>query len=223
MPRNPRTSDKENIPTMITFAAVAQLLIALAFVSIPLVRHRYGAGAKATAEAELERQGVPTAVLAENKISFDVSGHETAVPVIIAVVMTALAVLNFSGSSLGQLLTWIFQSIVLVGNGVILYSNLTAVESVRAAFAKKGDPVLQRVDVRARLKAAESGFPTWVARPPEHPARRGVRWFDLRPDRDGHRLTSAAHVAPARADVLAGATYIAVCVLFAWSGQGLLR
>lgn len=153
--------EKENTP-MFTIAAVLQLLIALAFISIPVVRHRYGADAKANAEAELERQGVPVSVLRENKLSFDASGHETAVPVAVALVMVALAGLNLAGNHWGQLLSWVFLPIVLLGNFLILYSQLTAVQSVKTAFARKGDPILQRVDVPALLKAAESGFPTWV-------------------------------------------------------------
>jgi hypothetical protein len=147
---------------VIIFAAVLQLLVALAFVSIPVVRHRYGASAKTNAEAELEHQGVPVAVLAENKISFDASGHETLAPATVAAVMAILAGLNLFGSHWGQVLTWVFQSIVLVGNVLILYSQLTAVKSVKSAFARKGDPMLQRIDVPALLKAAESGFPSWV-------------------------------------------------------------
>lgn len=147
---------------MTTFAAVLQLLIALAFVSIPLVRHRYGTDAAANAEAELARQGMPASVLTENKISFDASGHETAVPASVALVMTALAVLNLTGSHWGQTLSWILQPIVLVGNFLILYSQLTAVKAVQHAFARKGDPMTDRIDIPALLKAAESGFPTWV-------------------------------------------------------------
>ncbi|MBB5777124.1 hypothetical protein [Nonomuraea jabiensis] len=63
---------------MMTFAAVPQLLIALAFVGIPLVRHRYGREAGMVAERELERQGVPDRVLKEHNINFDAGGHETA-------------------------------------------------------------------------------------------------------------------------------------------------
>ncbi len=138
------------------------MLIAMAFLSIPLVRHRYGATATASAEAELSRQGIPTAVLKDNKLSFDASGHETAVPAAIALVMVILAVLNLAGHQWGQTLSWIFQSIVLAGNLVILYSQLTAAKSVRKAFERKGDPTLLRVDVRALLEAAENGFPRWV-------------------------------------------------------------
>ncbi|MFD1537003.1 hypothetical protein [Nonomuraea guangzhouensis] len=147
---------------MIAFAALLQLLIALAFLSIPLVRHLYGPRAKACAEAELNRQGVPVAVLEQNKISFDASGHETIVPATVALVMTIVAVLNLSGSHWGQTLSWIFQPIVLAGNVLILYSQLTAAKSVKAAFDRKGDPILQRIDVQALLKAAGDGFPTWV-------------------------------------------------------------
>ncbi|MET7332453.1 hypothetical protein [Nonomuraea sp. NPDC005650] len=147
---------------MMTFAAALQLLIALGFVSIPLVRHRYGREAGVAAERELERQGVPTRVLKENNLSFDASGHETIVPATVALIMTVLAVLNLAGNHWGQVLSWIFQPLVLVGNVLILYSQLTAATSVKKAFERKGDPMLQRVDVRALLKAAESAFPGWV-------------------------------------------------------------
>jgi hypothetical protein len=147
---------------MLIFAAILQLLIALAFVSIPVVRHRFGSSAKVNAEAELNRQGVPVAVLRENNLNFDASGHETAAPVSVAAVMVILAGLNLSGSHWGPTLTWVFQTIVLIGNALILHSQLTAVKSVKAAFARKGDPVLQRIDVPALLKAAEKGFPSWT-------------------------------------------------------------
>ncbi|MGW2018491.1 hypothetical protein [Streptomyces sp. NPDC001927] len=145
-----------------SFAAVMQILIALAFVSIPIVRARFGPAALTAADRELDRQGIRPGVLAENDISFDASGHETWAPVSVAVVMTALAALNFAGNEWGQTLTWIFQSLVIVMNGLILYSNLTAVSSVRTAFERKGDPELTRIDVPAFLKAAENAFPGWV-------------------------------------------------------------
>ncbi|MFE5809855.1 hypothetical protein [Streptomyces sp. NPDC056491] len=46
--------------------AALQLLIAVAFLSIPVVRSRYGARAQAAVEAELGRQGVRTTVMTEN-------------------------------------------------------------------------------------------------------------------------------------------------------------
>lgn len=147
---------------MLVLAAVLQVLVALAFLSIPLVRHRFGGDAKVDAEAELARQGVPTTVLADNGLRFDAGGHETAAPAAVAAVMTALAALNLAAHDWGQVLTWVFGSIVLVGNALILHSQLTAAKSVTAAFARKGDPVLARIDVPALLTAAERGFPSWV-------------------------------------------------------------
>ncbi|MBE1531499.1 hypothetical protein [Actinomadura algeriensis] len=147
---------------MPTLAAVLQLLVAVAFVSIPLVRHRYGPAAKAAAEAELARQDVPPAVLAEHGLKFDASGHETAAPVAIAAIMVTVAALNLADHDWARPLTWVFSSLVLLGNAAILYSQLTAAKSVRAAFERKGDPTLLRIDVPALLDAAEGAFPHWV-------------------------------------------------------------
>jgi hypothetical protein len=147
---------------MTTIIASLQLLMALAFVSIPVIRARYGAAAQAAAEAELERQDVPGAILAENKLRFDAGGHETAAPVSIALVLAGLAVLSLFGSPWGETLTWFLQPLVVLINAAILYSQLTAVRSVQAAFQKKGDPDLARIDVSAFLDAAEAAFPAWV-------------------------------------------------------------
>lgn len=147
---------------LLIVAAAMQLLIALAFLSIPVVRHRYGPTANAAAEAELARQGVPRTVLNENKLTIDASGHETAAPATVAAVMVLLAGLSLAGSSWGQVLTWVVQPLVLAGNGLIVYSQLTAAKSVQAAFRRKGDPMLARIDVPALLKAIERGFPRWV-------------------------------------------------------------
>lgn len=53
---------------------------AVAFLSIPVVRSRYGARAQAAVEAELGRQGVRTSVMAENGMRLDAGGHETWAP-----------------------------------------------------------------------------------------------------------------------------------------------
>ncbi|MFF3442373.1 hypothetical protein [Streptosporangium sp. NPDC002721] len=147
---------------MNVLVAATQLLVAAAFVSIPLVRHRYGATAMAGAQAELRRQDVRPTVLAENGMRFDAGGHETAAPVAVAAVMVTLAALNLIGDGWAHPLTLVFQSLVLAGNGLILHSQLTAEKSVRAAFLRKGDPELASVDVPALLKAAEDGFPAWT-------------------------------------------------------------
>lgn len=147
---------------MTTLAAAMQFLVAIAFVSIPMVRHRFGPAAKAAAVAELRRQNVRPEVLEENKLRFDAGGHETAAPVAVAAVMATIATLNVVGADLAQLLTWIFSSLVLLMNAGIVYSNLTAVKSVEAAFRRKGDPELTRIKVAPFLQAAENAFPRWV-------------------------------------------------------------
>ncbi|GGR82646.1 hypothetical protein GCM10010252_21690 [Streptomyces aureoverticillatus] len=147
---------------MNAFAAICQLLVAVAFLSIPLVRHRFGAAAKAAADRELDRQGVPAGVLEANGLRFDAGGHETLAPLAVAAVMVALAGLGFADHGWSEPLTWAFQSLVIAMNALILHSNLTATRSVETAFRRKGDPVLARVDVAAFLKAAEGAFPAWV-------------------------------------------------------------
>ncbi|MFG2601780.1 hypothetical protein [Streptomyces sp. NPDC048462] len=147
---------------MSNLAATMQLLVAAAFVSIPVVRHCFGPAAKAAAVAELHRQDVRPEVLEENGIRFDAGGHETAAPVTVAAVMIATAALNFAGAGQARLLTWIFCSLVLLMNAAIVHSNLTAVKSVEAAFRRKGDPELVRVEVAPFLRAAEAAFPCWV-------------------------------------------------------------
>ncbi|MET7666320.1 hypothetical protein ABZT45_47345 [Streptomyces sp. NPDC005356] len=91
----------------------AMQVFAAAFVSIPVVRARFGAGATAAAHAELRRQGVRTTVLEESGMRFDAGGHETGVPVSIAAVLAATACLNLiSGSWVGAV-NWIILGLVL--------------------------------------------------------------------------------------------------------------
>ncbi|MFE0107442.1 hypothetical protein [Streptomyces sp. NPDC059009] len=47
-------------------------------------------------------------------------------------------------------------------NAAIVHSNRTAEESVEAAFRRKNDPELARLQVAPFLKAAENAFPRWV-------------------------------------------------------------
>ncbi|MFB7553249.1 hypothetical protein [Streptomyces sp. NPDC056154] len=72
------------------------------------------------------------------------------------------AALNLVGNPCGTILTWVFSSIAFLANIAILQSQLGAVNSVRAAFRRKGDPELLRVDVPAFLAAAEGAFPVWT-------------------------------------------------------------
>ncbi|MEU1207793.1 hypothetical protein [Nocardia sp. NPDC005825] len=147
---------------MNTVIAAIALSSAAAFVSMPIARNRYGTVAMAGAEAELARQGVRTSALRENGMRFDASGHEWWAPGGIAASLVVLAGLNLAGFEWMRPVNWVMLALLLVGNAVIVYSNLTAARSVRAAFARKNDPELARIDVPALLKVAEAGFPAWT-------------------------------------------------------------
>ncbi|WP_280381652.1 hypothetical protein [Nocardia wallacei] len=142
--------------------AAVEFAAAAAFVSMPVVRNRYGTGAMATAEAELARQGVRTTALRENGMRFDASGHEWWAPGGIAAFLVIMAGLNLAGFEWLRPVNWVVLSALFLANCVIVYSNLTAVKSVRAAFRRKIDPELARIDVPALMRAAESGFPAWT-------------------------------------------------------------
>src|SRR5690606_11896642 len=78
-------------PAMNVLIATLAAAVAAAFVSMPLVRHRYGATAMVCAQNELARQGVRTTALRENGMRFDASGHESAAPIGIAAVLLTVA------------------------------------------------------------------------------------------------------------------------------------
>ncbi|WP_280421665.1 hypothetical protein [Nocardia carnea] len=142
--------------------AAIELTAAAAFVSMPIVRHRYGTAAMVGAEAELARQGVRTTALRENGMRFDASGHEWWAPGGVATLLVLMAGLNLAGFDWMRPVNWVVMSLLLLGNSVIVYSNLTAVQSVQAAFRRKNDPELARIDVPTLLEVAESGFPSWI-------------------------------------------------------------
>lgn len=143
------------------FAAI-DITVAAAFLTMPFVRNRYGTPAMASAQAELARQGVRTTALHENGMRFDASGHEWWAPSGFATLMVVLAGINLADLSWARPLNWVVLTLVLLANCVIVYSNLTAEQSVRAAFTRKNDPELTRIDVPALLKAARDGFPAWT-------------------------------------------------------------
>ncbi|GAB4589287.1 hypothetical protein [Nocardia sp. IFM 10818] len=147
---------------MNAIVATVQLVAAAAFVSMPIVRNRYGAAAMAKAEGELARQGVRTTALRENGMRFDASGHEWWAPGGIATLLVVMAGLNLAGFDWMRPVNWVVLAALFLANCVIVYSNLTAVQSVTAAFARKNDPELARIDVPTLIKVAESGFPNWT-------------------------------------------------------------
>ncbi|MFE9634189.1 hypothetical protein [Streptomyces sp. NPDC006463] len=100
--------------------------------------------------------------MAENGMRLDWGGHETWAPVGVALALAVPAAFTLVGSGWGVTLSWIVRPLAILVNCVILYSNLTAVPSVTAAFAKSGGAELGRIDVASMLGAAEKGFPRRV-------------------------------------------------------------
>lgn len=123
--------------------------------SIAYVR---GTHAQAAAEAEVVRQGFPDDLLARGNVNFKENGAELALPLLIAVVLSALAVFNLAGSQTVRVGTWVFQSILVLAGGFVTGQQLFAVRFVRSAFAKSGDDELARVDVDALMGAATARF-----------------------------------------------------------------
>jgi hypothetical protein len=160
--REAAVAPKAGRPGGVTFAAVLQLLIALAFLSIPFIGFVHGADIQAAAEAEMVRQGFSASVLAEHGLAFDESGFATLMPVAVAVIMAGLALLNLTGRRIGRTLSWVFQPLVLLGNVAIVLSNMSAVQAVESLFQSSGDASLRNIDVQALLDAANSAYPGWV-------------------------------------------------------------
>jgi hypothetical protein len=153
---------KVSRPSSVTLAAALQLLIAVAFLSIPLIGAVYGADVQAAAEAAIIRQGLPATVLADNGVRLDEGGAAIVLPVAIALCVAALAVLNLAGKRVGRILTWIVQPLVLLGNLAIMASQQSAVRVVESVFASSGDAELQRIDVQALFDAAFAAYPSWL-------------------------------------------------------------
>jgi hypothetical protein len=149
-------------PQRVTIAAITQLLIGLAFLSIPIIGLVYGSDTQAAVDAEVVRQGHDAAVLANNNIHFDENGAAIAVPVVIAVIMAVLAVLNLKGKRSGLIASRIIQPLVLLFNFVILASQAGVAETLKMIFEKTGDAALQSLNIQKLLDAANSAYPDWL-------------------------------------------------------------
>jgi hypothetical protein len=149
-------------PGTVRIAVILQVLIGLAFLSIPIVGLMYATDVQAAVEAEVVRQGYAAAVLAQNNIRFDESGAAVLIPVVVALVMATVALLNLVGRRTGLVLSWILQPIVLLGNIAIVASQTAVVQTLESIFERSGDVALRSLDVRALLDAAESAYPVWL-------------------------------------------------------------
>ena len=145
----------------VVLASVLQFTTALTFVAMGWIAHVRGSSAQAAAETEAMRQGFSKDLLVRGKVNFKESRAELSLPLLIAVVLTALALLNVAGSNAGRVATWAFHSILLLAGGLVTGQQVFAVRFVGSAFSKSGDADLARVDVDALIDAATGAFPHW--------------------------------------------------------------
>lgn len=150
-------------PGAVTAAAALQLLLAATFLAGFVAVLVSGAHAQAAAEAELTRQGLPPGLLAAHGVRFDDSGVvQRALALVIALALTALALLNLAGNRLGRLLSWVGHPVLVVAGSVIIPAQVFTTRVLTAAFRDSADPALHRVDVTALVAAAARAYPGWL-------------------------------------------------------------
>jgi hypothetical protein len=138
-----------------------QFLLAATFMIIAATGGRYGPSAQRAAETEVTRQRFPARVLAQRRINFGASRASIIIAISIGLCLATLASLNLAGNGTGQILSWIFQSIVLILGCVIMPSEVFLVRGIESAFKKSGDPALRDINVKAFVDAAVGAFPAW--------------------------------------------------------------
>ncbi|WP_144128331.1 hypothetical protein [Catellatospora sichuanensis] len=145
-----------------TIAAAIHPMIALAFLTVPMLGLGYGGDVQAAAEAEVARQGLPASLLADNNISFRESGIAIAVPVIIALAFVALGWWTLSGRRAARIAALIVMPLIILANVAILLSNAGAVAALQALFAASSDENLRRLDAQALFDATTAAYPDWL-------------------------------------------------------------
>jgi hypothetical protein len=146
-------------PLVVVLASILQLSLAATFAMMAAAAHVYGSDAQRAAELDVARQGVPDTVLAQHGVNFRERGAELALPIAIAVCLTALAVLNLFGEEVGRVLSWIVQPVLLVAGGIITAGQVFAARCLASAFEKSHDATLERIDVKSFVDAAVAAFP----------------------------------------------------------------
>ncbi|MCP2327052.1 hypothetical protein HDA40_005559 [Hamadaea flava] len=149
-------------PTAIGIAVVANLLIALAFLTIPLLGLVYGDDVQTAAEQEVVAQGLPVSVLADNELSFRESGVAIVFPVVIALGIALLGWWLRTGRPAARIVSLIVMPVVILANVAILISNASAVSALQTMFDRSNDADLRRLDAQALFDAALGAYPDWL-------------------------------------------------------------
>ncbi|MEV0200953.1 hypothetical protein [Nonomuraea sp. NPDC050691] len=150
------------MPVPVVLAAALQFALAATFLVLPVVVLVRGGAAQRAADTEMERQGLPPALLAEHGIRFAEKTGEFALAMAIAASLVALACLNLAGSGTGRVLSWIAEPLVLLAVGFVTGSQVFAERYTVAALARSAAPGARSVDARAVIAAASAAFPSWL-------------------------------------------------------------
>ncbi|MEV6151917.1 hypothetical protein AB0L53_16380 [Nonomuraea sp. NPDC052129] len=152
-------TQRKRRPRSVIVAATLQLLTVVPFLLGTFSVLAYGAGAQAAAEAEIARQGLPTAILAQHGINF--GGSET-LAIVLALILASLALLNLAGKRAGRILSWIFQPILVALGVIIIPGQLFTAQFLKSSFKNSGNSMLARIDVQALIDAATHVMPGWL-------------------------------------------------------------
>jgi hypothetical protein len=146
-------------PWTVTTAVWLQILLALFLVAQSVVTLMYSADAQHAADAELEDQGFTGSDLPEGT-TFEGNPISVGVPVLIALFLIVLALLNAAGKRPARLITWILQPIVLICGGFTVVSAILMASFMEAGIEAGGGP--DDLDVQAYVDAAMGAYPAWT-------------------------------------------------------------
>ena len=157
-PTTPPAAPKTR-PGSVTTAAWLQILLGLFLIAQSVVGFVYGADAADAAEAELEAQGFGMSDMPEGT-TFETGGVTSFIPIVFALLLIVLAVLNNAGKRPARLITWIAQPLVLICGGFLAVSQLFLAQFIQAGIDSTGGP--EDLDVQAVVDAMYGAFPAWT-------------------------------------------------------------
>ncbi|HEX2145710.1 MAG TPA: hypothetical protein VHG10_14510 [Glycomyces sp.] len=158
-PADPAMSAPKTRPGTVTFAVWLQILLAVFLIAQAVLGLLYGADAEAAVEAELESQGYAMSDLPEGT-TFETGGALAFAPIVVALLLIVLALLNGTGNRAARVITWVVQPLVLICGGFIAVSQLLLATFIEAGIESGGGP--EGLDAGALVDALYGAYPAWT-------------------------------------------------------------
>lgn len=146
-------------PGSVTAAVWIQILLAVFLIAQSVAGILYSPDSQAAAEAELADQGHSMSDLPEGT-TFESTGVAAYAPIVVAVLIVVLALLNGAGNRPSRIVTWVVQPLVLVCGGFLTVSQLFMAQFMEAGIEAAGGA--EGIDVQAVVDAANGAYPAWV-------------------------------------------------------------